>query len=71
MTEQDWSGLVGIILIFGTTAAILLWLVHVAKIEWFRRRLLHFDRTQGFIGAAPVAIPVFLFYMIFVRPLFP
>ncbi len=71
MTEEDFSGIFGIALILGTSAAITWYLVHVAKVEWFRQRFLNGTRAERMAGAIPVAVPVFIFFMIFIRPLFP
>jgi hypothetical protein len=69
--SKDAGGAIGIALILGTSVAVMWFLVYVAKVEWFRQRMLHGNRTERAITALPVVVPIFLFFMIIVRPLFP
>ena len=71
MSEKDVSGAIGIALILGTSAAVMWFLVYVAKVEWFTRRIIGGNRTERAFAALPVVVPVMIFFLTFVRPLFP
>jgi hypothetical protein len=71
LTDQDWSGLIGILLITATSGAIAWNLLTVARVEWFRERLLSERRSSRIVGMLPIAVPVFLFYFILVQPFLP
>jgi hypothetical protein len=55
--SRDHLGFVLIVGAIGLSVAVAWWLCYVARVEWFRVRLVEGDRTQRMIGMLPIVIP--------------
>ena len=56
MTRDD-LGFILVVGVIGVSVALAWWLCYVARVEWFRVRLVEGDRTQRMIGMLPIVIP--------------
>ena len=61
MRADDAGGL-AILAILGIAAAVAWYLAYVAKVEWFRQRLLHGNRHERIFAMLPIVVPLALTY---------
>ena len=59
MTRDD-LGFILVVGVIGFSVALAWWLCYVARVEWFRVRLVEGDRTQRMIGMLPIVIPAII-----------